>query len=65
MKGADYIATTRLTNRAGHVLAAVGETCERVDPNYLPVGLANGDIKPKGPAPKARRPEPEPVEGEE
>jgi len=63
LKGADYIATTRLTNRAGQVLAATGETCERVDPNSLAACLANGDIKPKGPA--TRAPKPAPVEGEE
>ncbi len=29
-KGKDYIATTRLTNREGDVLAAEGETCDQV-----------------------------------
>jgi hypothetical protein len=47
MKGADYVATERLTNRAGAVVAAKGETCERVDPKSLPWLLDGGHIAPK------------------
>jgi hypothetical protein len=46
MTGKDYVARTTLWNRAGDVVAEVGETCERVDPNSLGWLLADGHITP-------------------
>jgi len=57
MKGADYIAINRITNRAGMVLAATGETCERVPADALGWLLEGGDIckaEPKAKAPKGK-----------
>lgn len=45
MKGSEYVAVVRLTDRAGAVLAAAGETCERVPATSLDGLLRNGDIK--------------------
>jgi hypothetical protein len=36
MNGADYVATERLTTKAGDVLALPGDTCERVPESSLP-----------------------------
>ena len=46
MKGADYMAVRRITNREGKVLAAVGATCENVPANALSWLLEGGDIAP-------------------
>ncbi len=35
LRGSDFIANTRLTDLAGAVLAAVGDTCERVPVSSL------------------------------
>jgi hypothetical protein len=51
MNGADYIATTPLYGKKNHfyqqdgVVAEVGETCERVDPDSLPWLIDQGLIK--------------------
>lgn len=46
MNGTDFRARVELTNKAGQLLADVGQTCERVDPNSLPWLLAQGLIEP-------------------
>jgi hypothetical protein len=47
LNGADYVATVRLTNKAGDlVFADAGETCERVPPRSLPWLLEGGQIQP-------------------
>ncbi len=35
LNGKDFRARVELTNRANEVVAAVGQTCERVDPKSL------------------------------
>jgi hypothetical protein len=56
MKGADYIALKRISNRENQTLAAVGETCERVPSNalhWLLEDLAIEKVSPVNrPAPK-------------
>lgn len=48
MNGADYIAMTRLTNKAGDVvLAEYGETCERVPEASLPWLIEQNLIVPR------------------
>jgi hypothetical protein len=44
MNGADYVATVRLTNKAGDVLAMPGDTCERVPDESLPWLFGQGLI---------------------
>jgi hypothetical protein len=44
MNGADYVAMTRITTKAGDVLAMPGETCERVPTNALAVLAGGGSI---------------------
>lgn len=46
MNGADYIATQRLTDAAGAVVAVEGETCERVPAESLPWLAEQGVIVP-------------------
>lgn len=46
MKGSNYRAKVELTNKAGDVLAAVGETCERVPDVSLPWLLEQQLIEP-------------------
>lgn len=46
MKGSEYIAVRRLSNKADDTLAEVGETCERVPEQDLPILLAGGKIRP-------------------
>ena len=46
MKGQDYRALRRLSNKADETLANVGDTCERVPPQSLPALLASGKIEP-------------------
>lgn len=36
MEGLNYRACVELTDKVGAVVAAVGETCERVNPTSLP-----------------------------
>jgi hypothetical protein len=48
LSGKDYRARVELTSKAGAVVAAVGETCERVDPKSLGWLLAQQLIEPKG-----------------
>lgn len=45
MKGSDYVAVRRLTNREGEVLAMPGATCERVPESSLSWLLDRGWIK--------------------
>lgn len=45
MKGSDFVAVRRLTNKAGEVLAAVGATCERVPEASLAALEARGAIR--------------------
>ncbi len=47
MKGSDYVAVRRISNRANDTLAAVGESCDRVPENALADLLFYGDIAPK------------------
>lgn len=48
LTGADYVAVkSRLTDADGAELAAIGQTCERVNPDSLPWLLAQGYIEPK------------------
>ena len=35
LNGADFRACVELTNKANQIVALVGQTCERVDPNSL------------------------------
>jgi hypothetical protein len=42
----DYIAVVRITDKDGTVLAAVGQTCDAVDPAALAWLLACGAIAP-------------------
>ena len=51
MKGSDYVAVRRITNREGKVLAAVGHSCDRVPVDALGWLLEGGDIEAK---PKAK-----------
>lgn len=44
--GARFRAVVRLTDRSGAVVAAPGETCERVNPASLPWLLEQGLIVP-------------------
>ena len=53
MSGKDYVAQTRLTDRAGEVLAEVGETCERVPASSLLWLVDQGLVIPGAKAPKA------------
>lgn len=46
LDGRAYVAGTRLTARDGVVLAAPGDTCERVNPASLPWLLERGHIAP-------------------
>lgn len=46
MNGSDFCARVELTNKSGHVVADIGETCERVDPSSLPWLLEQGLIEP-------------------
>ena len=50
LKGADFVALKRLTDKPGNVLAAVGETCERVPAESLGWLLEKGAIQRKAPA---------------
>ncbi|MGE3276724.1 MAG: hypothetical protein AB7O67_16555 [Vicinamibacterales bacterium] len=43
--GADFVARTRLTNKAGDVLARPGQTCEAVNPSSLGWLEAQGYIE--------------------
>lgn len=47
MKGSDFVAVERLTNKAGEVLAAAGESCDRVPAESLGWLLRDGLIRPK------------------
>ena len=47
MTGRDYIALRRCSTKGNVTLAAVGETCERVPSESLPLLLASGKIAPK------------------
>lgn len=55
MKGKDYIAQVELTNRAGEVLAAVGERCDRVPEKSLGWLIEQNLIVPVPATPPARR----------
>jgi hypothetical protein len=44
--GADFVARTTITNAAGEVMAAPGESCARVNPVSLPWLLRDGHIAP-------------------
>jgi len=44
MNGQDYRAVRRLSTKADETLADVGETCERVPVESLPMLLASGKI---------------------
>lgn len=46
LNGEDYRALVELTNKAGTVVAAVGATCELVDPSSLGWLLRDGLIEP-------------------
>lgn len=48
LNGKDYRARVEITNKASDVVAAVGDTCERVDPKSLGWLLAQQLIEPKG-----------------
>lgn len=50
VNGKDFRARVEITNTAGAVVAAVGETCERVDPNSLGWLLEQRLIEPTGAA---------------
>lgn len=47
MKGADYVAVVRLTDRFGKVLAAPGKSCDRVPDASLDWLLRDGLIRVK------------------
>lgn len=44
MKGADFVAVRRISNKKNETLAAVGATCERVPVEALPGLEARGAI---------------------
>ncbi len=46
MNGKDLRARMEITNRDGDIVAAVGETCDRVDPGSLGWLLDQGFIAP-------------------
>lgn len=50
MNGKDFRARVELTNKANTVVAAVGETCERVDPKSLGWLFEQKLIEPTGAA---------------
>lgn len=51
MNGKDYVARVALTDKAGQVVAAEGETCERVSASSLPWLIEQGLIVPAKAAP--------------
>ena len=64
MNGRAYVARTTIWNRRGEVVAAVGETCERVDPGSLPWLLQFGHVQ-LDPDPRAAVPPLEATPGAE
>lgn len=55
MNGNEYRARVELTNAAGEIVAAEGETCERVAASSLPWLAEQGLIVLVAPAPKKSR----------
>lgn len=63
MKGADYVAVVRITDRAGKVTAAPGASCEHVPAESLSWLLEAGAITPRTKARSVKAAPPE--EGKE
>ncbi len=55
MKGQEYVAIRRLSTKADATLADVGETCERVPVESLPMLLASGKIARVTPTDESER----------
>lgn len=51
LRGNDFRALNRISDRDDNTLAAIGETCEKVDPNALGWLLVQGHIEPVAPSP--------------
>ena len=64
MSGIDYVAVQRITDKAGAVLAAVGERCDRVPPASLGWLAEGGYIRHEPDHAPVRKPRERPRERE-